>query len=299
MSAASSLRDHCLPYLNVQDSSYLDTATSAAILTALNQSLQEIFAGDLKDTVGGLVYAPTGVTLGAVTSGSKTITFAGYAARMHGCTIVINGDARQNRLEIDSSGNPELLRPYMGSTGSNVTAVVYGDAITLDVTVDKIYPPMELYENTTVWDVKPVDGLSNLNGMRGQGGTLWGRANKFTQRPQFYALENSISPGAANQPVQRIVFDSLPDHDYPYSFEATLAAPRVTSLSSDTRTYLIPNGYDEAVLWPWVLDKLLAFPDFIGDASDIQRKAAEAKLFWRTQRDSKGLVEQPIEVGVW
>lgn len=299
MSAATALRDHLLPYAGVQQASLLDTQTSARILSDLNRSLQEIFTAQIRDQQGFLIRAPLSVTLEAVTAESTALTFSSYASWMLGCSILITGDARQNRLEKDASGNVVLGRPYLGSTGSSVSATVYNDALTLDIEVEKIFPPIELREGTNIWQVMPLSGPGDLKPELIGGRATWGVSDKQLARPQYCTLESSVQSGASPTTTQRLVLDSLPQSRSTLDFQADLRAPRVTDLSTDSRAYFIPNGYDESILWPWVLYKFSSYPDFIGDAGEAQRGYQEARMNWDRLSENKGYTHQAIPVGVW
>lgn len=266
MPAASAIRDHVMPYAGVTTAARLPTLTSARILSDLNAVLQQLFAGGQQENKSLLIRAPGTITLDVVTQYSTALTFSTYQSYMLGCTIQITGDARENRL-VKSSGTLVLENPYMGSSGTNVSATIHYDCVTADASIGKIYEPMSLDRK---WAVALVD-RSIIDQTR------LGLDRRQIMRPVRAAIEDALDASAP--PSRRILFDTLPDQAYLLIFRADVRAPVVTSFS-DTRDYLLPNGLDDSVLKPLVLAAFSSFPDFTGDAGEVKTAAAIAQAQW-------------------
>lgn len=266
MPAASAIRDYVMPYAGVTTAARLPTLTSARILSDLNAVLQQLFAGSQQENKSLLIRGPGTLTLDVVTAESSAITFAGYQSYMQGCTIQIAGDARENRF-VKSSGTLALENPYMGSTGSNVSATIHYDCATVDASIGKIYEPMSLDRK---WAVALVDRAVIDD-------TRLGLDRRQIMRPVRAAIEDALD--ASSTPSRRILFDTLPDTSYMLHFRADVRAPVVTSFS-DTRDYLLPNGLDESILKPLVLQAFASFPDFTGNPQQTAQAAQVAMAQW-------------------
>ena len=115
------------------------------VLECCNAAVQEIShyaTRDFwKDTQSAILYPPTTVTL-YVTENSKTVTFeSGWATWMEGCSIEIAGSDQLHRINNHISSGPDevtLMEEWIGSTGSGVSATVYGDAVKLSGAVLKL-----------------------------------------------------------------------------------------------------------------------------------------------------------------
>lgn len=278
MPAAAAIRDFLLPYAGCSSVERLPTLTATRMLGDLNAALQMLFAGERRDWRSAVVRAPTSVQVDAVTHGSTAVTFNAFESWMRGCTVRISGDPRDNRFKADGS----LENPFMGPSGSAVSATVYGDCITESIEVAKIFEPVTLDRR---WEVSlvPVSTIDQY---------LLGRDTKPMQRPRLAALEDSLKASA--EPQVRIVFDSLPQEEAVLRYRAMMRAPVVTSWA-DTRDWLLPNGLDASVLRPTVLMLFSTHPDFTGDAGQVQVAAKIAADMW-LKNDSIGLERRKISV---
>lgn len=293
MPSASTFRDLAMAYIGVGNSALIPANASTAMMQALNRALQQVFGNERKDKVSLQVRGPTAITIGQVTNGSQSITFAGYQPWMAGCTVQISGDALANQFEL-SGASVSLNAPYQGSTQSNVTATVYQDALNLTTEVKAVYPPALLNNQ---YYVEPLDSRLAQQGQR----TIWqneySTTPKTARRPETFILEDNLP--YLQTPGTRITFDSLPDTSYVFSFEAELKAPRVTSWS-DTRNYFIPGEEDEMILYPWALAEFMSWPQFLDDSNIRQivaNQAGEARARWTSR--TKGFTHTAADVISW
>lgn len=294
MGAASNFRSYAMPYIGLGNTNLISTAASTRMMQDLNKALQEIFGNEQREKVSLQVRAPTSVTLGQVTQGSTAITFAGVQSWMIGCTIAIAGDAIQNQLEKRTGSSVSLNAPYQGPTQSNVAAIVYQDALNLDTEAKAVYPPALLNNQ---YFVEPLPSRTQLEAAR----TVWrdeyNAVPKIIRRPQWMILEDNLQ--YLETPTTRIVFDSLPDTSYVFSFEAELAAPRVTSWE-DTRTYFMPGQEDESILFPWALGHFMSWPNFLADSQirqTVAQQAGQARARWEGR--TKGFAHTAVNVTDW
>ena len=115
-----------------------NAAVVRGVLECCNAAVQEIShyaTRDFwKDTQSAILYPPTTVTLD-VTENSKTIaSLSTWASWMEGCSIEIAGSDQLHRLNSETT----LQEEWIGSTGSGVSATIYGDAVKLNGTVLKL-----------------------------------------------------------------------------------------------------------------------------------------------------------------
>lgn len=267
MSAAAAVRNYLMPYAGCSTVARIPALTLERMLAATNAALTEIYALERQVPRSAVVRAPEVVSIDVLTRYSTAITFTAATDAMLGCTLLIAGDARENRL-IKDSGSYALQNPYMGSSTTNASTQVHYDCVTLDTDVAKVHEPIELVENVR-WGMTliPRQDITKMQ---------FGLNRKRIQRPLFAAIEDAL---LRDIPGMRLVFDSLPAQDYLLSYQATLSAPTITDFS-DTRTALLPNGLDKAVLFPWAALKFSSHPDFTGDRSTIEKDAQIASQLW-------------------
>lgn len=123
------------------------TDTALCITAALQEIALESASEQLGQPASFYLRAPTTVTLTA-TQGSKTIsaltTYDG--TWMPGCTIRINGDTQDNELLNATT----LTKPFVGASGSAISATVYHDCLTVGSDVEKIIGPLMLEQSRFV-----------------------------------------------------------------------------------------------------------------------------------------------------
>lgn len=281
MSAAAAIRSHLLPYAGCSTVERLPALTSTRMLTDLNAVLQQLYSGGQQENKTAFIRAPATVTINNVTTQDTAITFSGFASYMLGCTILIEGDWRENRL-VKSNGTLTLENPYLGSTGTNVSAQLHFDCTTVGIEIAKIYEPMSLDRK---WSMTLVD-RAVIDQLR------FGLDRRRIQRPILAAIEAALD--ASGTPSRRILLDSLPDQDYILHFRADVRAPVVTAWN-DTRTALLPNGLDDSILKPLVLLAFSTHPDFTGDAGQVAAAAQIAGNLWTASR-GPGLARREVDM---
>lgn len=281
MAAAADIRSYLLPYAGCSTVARLPALTAERMLTDLNTVLQQLLSGQIEQR-SLVVRAPTTITLDNVTANSTAVTFSGFQDYMLGCTLAITGDWRENRL-VKSSGTLTLENPYMGSTGTSVSANIWFDCVTPDATTAKIFEPMSLDKK---WPIELV-GREVIDQVR------LGRDTRMVMRPWRAAIEQNLN--AAATPGRRILFDTLPDAEYLLHFRAEVRAPAVTSFDADTRTSLLPDGLDNSVLKPLVLFAFSTHPDFTGDAGQVAQAAKIANDLWQSLK-GPGLARRRVSL---
>lgn len=281
MSAAAAVLSHLLPYAGCSTVARLPTLTSTRLLADLNAVLQQLYSGGQQENKTAFIRAPATVSIDTVTAESSAITFTGFQSYMLGCTLLIEGDFRENRL-VKSSGTLTLENPYLGSTGTNVSAALHFDCTTVGIEIAKIYEPMSLDRK---WPLTLVD-RATIDQIR------FGLDRRRIQRPLMAAIEDALD--ASGTPGRRILFDSLPDQAYILNFRADVRAPVVTAWN-DARTALLPNGLDASVLYPLVVLAFSTHPDFTGDAGQAAQAAQIAAQLWSSSR-GPGLARRGVSL---
>jgi hypothetical protein len=293
MPSASTFRDLAMAYIGVGNSALIPSNASTRMMQDLNKALQQIFGNERKEKVSVQVRGPTAITIGQVTNGSQTITFAGFQSWMAGCTVQIGGDALANQFELNSA-TVTLNAPYQGATQSNVGATVYQDSLNLTSEVKAVYPPALLNNQ---YFVEPLDSRTAQISQRSIWQNEFATTPKTSRRPETFILEDNLP--YLETPTTRITFDSLPDTTYVFGFEAELKAPRVTSWA-DTRNYFINGEEDESILYPWALGEFMSWPQFLDDNAlrqIVANQAGEAKTRWQTR--TKGFTHTAVDVMSW
>lgn len=276
---AAQLRDSLLPMLGVEAIGDAPPEAATRILYDLNSVLREIYAQAPEPWIGvsprgDLIRAPTTVTI-TTTADSKTVTFAGYATWMAGCSIQIEGDATINKLTNDVSAGVSLVLPYDGTSGSH-SATVYHDSINLDSSVVSVLSPVMLEDQ---WELLPMNERDRMNSQvfgRYHGGDHGIRPNVFpllardkrVTRPQAYSMgePNMTFNGDV---TQRMVLDTFPDTRYRMSYQAKTFLS-VTDLSADARTNFLPFGHDFSILRPWLRYRFATWPDSRMSQDELQ-----------------------------
>lgn len=286
MATASDLRTYLMRYVGVQVAAHLtaNAGKNAAVMTAVNQALTDIFTGRQQQTVSELVKAPEGVTLGQVTSGSKALTFSGFTSDQLGCAIVIDGDVQVNRLVKNDSATLALEKPFLGTSGTNVSAVVYHDVVNLSVRVQSTLGPITCGGRVLTQLSTPADLIRVRQGL----GTAQTLSPTEMTVPTYCILRDALTYG--QQPLTRVQFDTRPMTQAVLDFTAVLHPPQITSWD-DSRPAFLPGTLDENVLKPWALFKLSSDPDFTGDAGQAQGSYLLAKQAWDAYNPRAGALE--------
>lgn len=188
------------------------------------------------------LHAPANLTLTA-TEGSTTVSaVTTYASWMEGCTIRIDGDDQDNEL-INST---TLARAYVGTTGSAKAATIYGDAVTLDETVQHVMEPLFL---SNQWPVPMANSLEEF--MREGGwpmladlsaGAMTSPFYLFSRRPTgnrpWIWIQDAYYDPTLNYLKRRLRFSPMPDQKLSAGFTIMRNPIRITtdSIAEDTAT---------------------------------------------------------------
>lgn len=212
----------------------------ADIANAFSAALQRIASdGPMEGRevpAGAFLNGPTQVTITA-TNGSKVISaLTPWSSWMEGCTIRIFGDGQDNEL----LGQTQLVRPFMGSTGTLIQCTVYGDCLTQDNTVGKIVNPMylgnrwilipatnrEMFLQLSLFpQVTFTTGLPAGIGVPNWGFPLFFQKTVGIPRTWFVDAAYDQSLGFTKR---RIRFAPLPDQPYPVAYTVGVNPPRIT-----------------------------------------------------------------------
>lgn len=261
----------------------LEAGDLAIAAQTINSSLQEIFsfapAYIREREVSEVLRAPEAVTLN-VTNASKTISsLTTYAAWMLGCTIRISGDEEDNQI-ISST---ELLRPYLGSTQSGVSATVYADTIKLDSSYGRVLDPVRI---PRVPQLRPVSSKEDFyfwnepnrfsNGVPQHplGGWHYDNTQKSTGLPSVYFTEARYDGTSTALPLY-LRFNPMPDQALSVTFRVKVKPTAVTvanigDQSSDPGIN-IPIEWHESILLPICRKRFMAHPRFIGNPEVISQ----------------------------
>lgn len=234
----------------------IDLEDAALVMT---QAFQEIAAeaGSKARTQpgGGVLYAPTTVTL-TVTDGSTTISaLTTYAAWMRGCTIRIAGDAQDNEL-ISST---KLARPFIG-TGGSVAGTVYGDAITLDETTGKVLSPMLAADGSPIQEVTTrhdfiTRGGWNVPQFYNEGYAsypFWSIAPKaIDAKPAVFFTDNYYD-STLDYITRRIRFSPMPSARQSVAWTASINPMRVAITDISTGSPFTDPGVKIPCLDGWI-----------------------------------------------
>lgn len=231
--------------------------------TAAYQEIYSDETGEPKNQPGStLLNAPTTVTLN-VTQNSKTISsLTTFASWMIGCTIRITGDSQDN--EIISS--TLLARPFTGSTGSGISAQVFGDCIALDDTIGRIISPMFLPSGNEVCEVTDrrqfvVNGGYPVANWGIYPGVWWYRpfwsfAQKPVGNPLVFFIDGQADPTLDYVP-RRLRVSPMPMTAQVLSYSVQINPPRVATADIDNVGHTdpgvkiaVPNGWVESMFVP-------------------------------------------------
>lgn len=264
-----------------------DVEFACACLTGgIEEMLEDGPAALSEKRYSNVLRAPTNVTLD-VTNGSATIAnLTTYAAWQIGCTIRIAGDNDDN--EIVSS--TELLRPYLGATGTGRAAVVYSDAIKLPGTIKNVLDPVKLP------NIIPLLGTSDrerfmrfgqdtpMDAMRQPEYASYILQNKTIGQPAIWMAENAIDTTVAGGNTF-LRFNPMPGQAYSVTAKVKVRAPIYTPADIFTSSNydtdpgaVIPVDSHASIVLPFALMRFTAHPSFDSKAvREIERQYAVAR----------------------
>lgn len=197
-----------------------------AIVNAINGAYEELFmrapAGLSESEVGGVLREPTSVTLTATQYSATISALTTYASWMIGCTIRVAGDANDNEL----TGSTTLARPFMGASGSGISATVHADAIPLDSTISHVLPPVSILGERCLRMATSREEFIESSGQGDYGGTI------LSQKPggdPTVAFVDTRFLSTATQNLQKFIrFNRLPASAKSVRFRARLKPPSYT-----------------------------------------------------------------------
>jgi hypothetical protein len=263
------------------------------VCASINGAMQEIWdcsPGESKERhIGSVLHAPTPVTLN-VSKFSQTISgITPWEDWMLGCSIRIDGDDQDN--EIGSQAT--LAVPFMGNTATNVHAVIYGDCIQLDPSIEKVIAPVEIPNQFPIYPAKSRQEFYQILGApivtdSGFGtfpaSPFFAFYRRIIARPRAWYIEGAMS---ATSVAKRMRIAPMPDGNYPLSYRVTINPPKFTPSDIigaadfvDPMTQApIPNDWIESILAPIALQRFTAHPNFKNESAktEIGRQYSVAK----------------------
>lgn len=243
---------------------------NAWVKSSINGAIQEYWektgATTREDEVGGIIYAPTTVTI-AVTEGSSDATIATeYAPWMAGCSIVIVGHDIDNQIRnAETNGTGAVLKyPYGGTTGT-VAALVYHDSLIIRNDVMQVLKPVRVDRQ----EIMPIANPGNF-GTRVYGD--FGRNQHTYLIPLNSRVADTVgticgykvetySPTVTGEPLNRMKLAPAPAYAGIIDYMAKLKPAPIVSLASSS-TLPIPNQFVESILFPMARKRLSTCPFF-------------------------------------
>jgi hypothetical protein len=228
-----------------------------AVCAAINGAYVELWnrspSAMFERRTGGVLYPPTTVTV-SCTQYSNTISItSGYASWMIGCTIVFaSGDTSDNEI---LETNTQLLRPFMGATGS-YTATVYCDAILLPSTDIVILDPVEIRGQRVLLPASSWEELQRFSGvvrtMHGYNSVGYGSAamNKLSGQPLTYWVDTRYEQTGTATRSTFLRFGPMPSAPFPIDYRLLATPPVVTSADIDNGDHSTDPGTLPIVWFP-------------------------------------------------
>jgi len=250
------------------------------------------------------ILAPRTISV-SVTAGSKAITFSSPSydsTTMEGCTLIISGDAAQNRLVHDVNASPTLWKAYAGNSGT-VSATLYHDAHTL-ADAEEILPPVLLDGNFELIPMRTErhrlimdSAVANTPANRIGFPTPWlfpqTSLQRSIQTPSSYLV--APAPHYQGGISLRLLMSSLPDRAYTMTYRVKGTVPARVTAWTDARTWLVPHDYTESILLPMIRHRLMDHPNFNIAPNLLQPKFEAATKILANLRP-RGW--QPAQIGV-
>ena len=237
------------PFLTVADLAALSASDRATICTAINAALTWFDTNapaPLRNRPwNGTLRATRTVTVN-VTHGSQAFSFDTDPGDFIGCTLVIDGDSRQNRVHSAT----ELKLPFLGTTGAR-TATLYGDGIAL--------PSGFISLNDLLWYERADNTRRVIIAYANQ--APWSGPVQVNE-PWFYTIEQGMSlDGTAPFSILRFLYATGSD----CSVSTHITAHPTAWTLADFRTARTLDLQDHhwTLLAPLVIAKLLTKPNLI------------------------------------
>ncbi len=252
------------------------------VATCINGSLQEIFglapASIREREIGGVLRAPTTVTLDGTQFSTTIANLTTYAAWMIGCTIRIAGDDQDNQI-ISSTA---LLRPFMGSTATGITATVYADAIKLDATHSRVLEPVSVprvrclvpctSKEQFLYGHKRLDTIESWTASQ---------MEKPIGDPLRWMAESRYDGTTAGMLVFLRV-NPMPSAAMPITYRVKVKPTEVTVENigdeSTNPEEIIPMDWVESILVPFARKRMMAHPHFAGESVVVNQIMADYRM---------------------
>ncbi len=226
------------------------------------------------------IYAPTVVSLPAVTAGALSFTLTtsqGWQDWMLGCSMRV-GTERWNEIVSRSGDTVKVLQPMEASGAA--TMMVYHDAVVLPDNVLRVMAPVAWADAHLL---SPVDSLGDLHSRSYQGfgeedygtGTssnAFGSRNVTAAAPTVYFVDSVFEPNDVTPCEGRIRLAPMPRETGVLQYRARLTPAPLTrddiyaatgSPNDDPGTEIpVPADYVESVFLPICKQRLTASPYF-------------------------------------
>lgn len=251
------------------------------VLIAINGAMQEIFAHGPRfvshRSFAITLPAPVAVTFTA-TNGSKVISAATPSSAF------VSGATLREAIDNEIVSTTALLVPWGGTSSGSGTA--YGDSVLLDSIISAITSPVVLNSNA-----EPLTGVSSLAELRARA-AYWPETQLPANTPRRFLVDSYYGQTDAQLKYRLRVYP-MPDVAYTLRFEANIAPP--VFVASDLgidgtdpgKTFDLPNGWDESVLFPIALTRFTASPLF-------KNKNALAEIA-RQYREARNILEYHLD----
>ena len=270
-----------LPFLPVTDLTTLDAGRRLALVGAINAGLKQWE----KDAPVSAKTYPTAATFRAAreitldaTEDSTTIASGDITSDDLGCSLLIDGDTVPNTLTSTTS----LRLPYAGTTGSGISATLYGDAAPLPANYTGITGPVWAEWANERRQITPVPDIRR---------TRWSLYGTLC-----YGIEQTrLSTGS---PVNFLRLYPAPTTDLRVSFDY-YGPPRAWNLTDliKSRTLDLDDTQWENIVW-LVADILPSIPGLANESLDQQRVALQsARAGQHTRLTPPSANQQPITLG--
>lgn len=255
------------------------------VVACIQAGIQEHYtlcpAAFIQRSQGAPLRPPAQISI-TVTQYSTACVMVGYASWMAGCTIRISGDEAENRI----ASSTELIRPFMGATGSQA-ATVYCDCVTVDPKFAEIIEPVDMANHPRLHVVSTEDEFTYYNRYHvitpkdaAWPQSYYTQTNKSIAEP-CVCFGSSEALGTA-QPAIYLRFNPMPGQAYVITYAAKLAPPVVTEddiwdpndpdTDPGTESFL-PNS--DSILLPFCLQRWTAHPSFSAEGDQLREIARQ------------------------
>lgn len=267
--------------MGVQDVSDLDASQEGVILRAINKATQtfSVMAPAAwwgRDELGEIVLGPETVDITITTAKGRAYTSTGITTAKRGLALIISGDEGIVNRTVQKGSTGELLFPYPGSSGLK-EATLYHDAIEMPSAFRRLCSPVTILNG----DELKIEG--STSGLLGQ---TFGSKAKLPGRPTKARLVPRMNQGGFITTF--MAFDALPSSEFRLFGEYLRKPAEVTDLE-DERNDLVPPGYLDSILVPFVLSAAASMSDsVVVNAAKLATALQEAAVILSEAVDAEG-----------